>query len=402
MTPHSPSRVIGVAVLLFVLSLSVCLEFVAVYPLPEVMNDAAEYLTLARNVAAGRGFTMDGATPAAYRPPLFPTLLGGWYRITGTTSPNSAAVFQAILLAVGTLAAFLLFLDITASLAWAAGAALFLAVNPLLVTRVAFVLQEPTILLFTTLAVWVSVRFLKTPSIPRAALAGAAWGVCTLVKTVAGFAPFLLLTVRLLPGRRGEGWRGDIAVMLLCFAAAVFPWTARNYVHFQRFIPVNAQGEGMLEWNVSHAEIPGERPGAEFAAEVYRKGLPEGERKKLLWRYVLDRPAYFFGSRILRNAVRFVNPPRDWWWARGRYGPGEGRPWYWTAYDFLHRFLFLCLMYRTVQAVRGRHSAASSFVVLFGCAYWAVYALSWGDGRYALPIYPVLVAASLPWGVRGR
>ena len=42
-------------------------------------------------------------------------------------------------------------LDLTPALAWATGAAMFLTVNPHAVTRVAFVLDEPTLLLFTTL-----------------------------------------------------------------------------------------------------------------------------------------------------------------------------------------------------------------------------------------------------------
>ena len=226
--------------------------------------------------------------------------------------------------------------------------------------------------------------------------------MCTLAKVVAWFAPFLLLAMRLLPKRHRWEWRDrDAAALLLCFAAVIAPWTVRNYLCFDRFIPVNGQGEGLLEWNVSHAEVAGERPGSEYAAEVYRKGLPEGERKALLWKYVFDHPWYFFVYRVLRNAVNFANPPRDWWWARGRYGPGEGRPWYWTVYDFLHRFLFLCLLYRTAKAAWGDHAAGAAFVSLFGCSYWAMYAILWGDGRYALPIYPVLVAASLPWGDHG-
>ncbi len=374
-----------------------------VYPLPPVENDAADYLHLARNIAAGKGFTRDGVAPAVYRPPMFSTLLGCWFLLTGTTSPLSSAVFQSLEHGTAAALAFLLFLELTPSLAWAAAAGLFLAVNPLLATRASFVLQEPTILLFTTLAAWLSVRFLREPSRLRAALAGGAWGLCTLAKVVAGFGPFLLLAMRLLPGRvGGRGRRAEAVVLLLCFAGALAPWTIRNYIHFGRIIPVNAQGEGMLEWNVSHAEIPGEPPGAVFIAEVDRKGLPEGNRKTLLWRYVMDRPAYFFGTRVLGNALRFANPHRSWWWARGMYGPGDRRPWYWTAYDFLHRFLFLCLLYRAVQAARGRSSLPSAFIVFFACTYWALYAITWGEGRFALPIYPLLAAAAIPWGVVPR
>ena len=320
---HVAVRVSAAAGLLMAVSLAASLIFVYSYPLPEVENDAAEYLALARNVAAGAGFTQDGATPMAYRPPLFSVLLGGWFFLTGTSSVFSTAVFQSILHALGVLAAFLLYLELAPSLAWAAGAALFLAVNPLLVTRVVFVLQEPTLLLFTTLAAWLSVRLVRAPSAGRAALAGVAWGLCTLGKAVSWFAPFLLLGLGLLPGRLRVSLRGkEAAALLFCFAAAVAPWTMRNYIHFQRFIPVNDQGYGLLEWNVMHAGAQGER----LVGELREKGVPLEERREALWNHVRENYRTFLGDRVVRSAVRFVAPPRDWWISRDLVRPGERRP----------------------------------------------------------------------------
>src|SRR4051794_863193 len=43
-------------------------------PMP-LMSDSEEYLGLARNLAAARGFTADGITPTSYRPPLYPALI---------------------------------------------------------------------------------------------------------------------------------------------------------------------------------------------------------------------------------------------------------------------------------------------------------------------------------------
>jgi 4-amino-4-deoxy-L-arabinose transferase-like glycosyltransferase len=379
-----------------ILALAAALLFAQAYPLPEVRYDSVEYLSLARNLAEGKGFTEDGVLPSVYRPPLFSALLGGWFFLTGTSSPFSAAVLQSLEHAAGVAAAFLLFLELTPSLAWAACAALFLAVNPLLVTRVVFVLQEPTLLLFTTLAAWMSVRWIKGPSTARAALAGAAWGLCTLAKVVAVFAPFLLLAMRFLPGRLRREWRGgEAAALLLCFVAVVAPWTVRNYVHFHRFIPVNGQGEGMLEWNVSHAEIPGERPGSDYAAEVYRKGLPEGERKALLWRYVLDHPAYFLGHRIVRNAIHFAGPPRDWWISRGLVRPGEHRPWFWTLSVLFHMPLYVFLLLRSRQWWLGLAGPALGFLVLLYWVYWVLHALTWGDPRFGLAVYPLLVGITI-------
>jgi hypothetical protein len=40
------------------------------------------------------------------------------------------------------------------------------------------------------------------------------------------------------------------------------------------------------------------------------------------------------------------------------------------------------------------------FAVLFCLGYWLEYALTFGIGRFALPIYPLLAAMPLPWGDR--
>ncbi|MBP2677114.1 MAG: hypothetical protein H6Q82_179, partial [Deltaproteobacteria bacterium] len=89
------------------LSLAAALLFVRSYPLPEVRYDSVEYLSLARNLAEGKGFTQDGVTPSVYRPPLFSALLGGWFFLTGSSSPLSAAVFQSLEHAASVLVAFL-------------------------------------------------------------------------------------------------------------------------------------------------------------------------------------------------------------------------------------------------------------------------------------------------------
>lgn len=387
-------RAAGLFVLL--VALLAALLFASAYPFPVVHDDALGYLEVARNVDVGKGFTLDGVTPMVYRPPLFSTLLGAWFSLTGTSSVASAVIFQSLIHAAGVLAAFLLFLELTPSLAWAAGTALFLAVNPLLVTRVVFVLQEPTILLFTTVAAYLSIRLVNAPSARRAALTGAAWGLCTLAKVVAWFVPFVLLAMHFLPGLLRRKWRRkEAAAVLVCFTAIIAPWTIRNYVHFQRFIPVNGQGEGMLEWNVSHAEIPGERSGSEYLAEVYRNGLPKGERKALLWRYVFDHPRYFFGYRVLRNVVHFAAPPRDWWISRGNFRPGEDRTGFWILSFLFHIPLYLLLLLRTRQLWKGHATPALGFIVLLYWAYWAEHAITWGDPRFGLAVYPLLVGIAI-------
>lgn len=392
----------AVAAALFVLSLAACLLFVFSFPLPEVRNDAVGYLEVARNVAAGKGFTQDGSTPVVYRPPLFSALLGGWFFLTGTSSVFSAAIFQSLLHSLGVSAAFFLFLAFTPSLPWAAAASVFLAVNPLLVTRVVFVLQEPALLLVTTLAILASFCLVRSPSPGRAALAGAVWGLCTLGKVVAWFAPFLLLAMRILPARLRWSCRGkEAAALLFCFAAVILPWTVRNYIHFGRFVPVNAQGVGMLEWNVGHAEIPGVTSGMDTLAGIKEKNLPVTQERAALWKYVASNPRYFFVDRVIRNALTFGAPPRDWWIARGYSRPGEHPVSYWILAGLFHMPLYLFLLFRTWQWGSGRTTAPYGVILLFYWSYWAEHALVWGDPRFGLAVYPLLVATVVPPSLRG-
>jgi hypothetical protein len=389
---------------LLLLSLAVCLAFVFSYPIPDVKNDAVEYLALSRSMAAGTGFSQDGGvTPAVYRPPLFSFLLGGWFYLTGTLSVLSAVVFQSVLHALGVAAAFFLFLEVRPSLPWAFGGGLFLAVNLLLVTRVVFVLQETTLLLFTTIAVLASVRLVRAPSPLRAALAGAAWGACTLGKIVSWFAPFLLLAMCFLPvGLRWNWRRKEAAILLLCFVAVIAPWTVRNYLHFQRIIPVNGQGVGMLEWNVEHAEIPGDPPGRRVVEAIKERHPTEGGRRQALGEYVRDHARYFLVDRVIWNVVHYSAPPRDWWLARGHTRPGEHRLDFWILAVVYYVPFYLILLVRTWQWVRRRHPPSFAFLLLLFFAYGAQHALVWGDQRFNLAVYPVLLAIALSPPETGR
>jgi hypothetical protein len=381
--------------LLFLAALTAGLLFSAAFPHPAVHDDAFEYRALARNVAAGRGFTFDGTTPSAYRAPLFPSLLGGWFRLGGDASPGAIASFQSVVHALGTVAGWLLLLELV-PFAPAFAGGLFLALQPLLVTRVVFVLQEPVLLLATTLAALASIRWIRSPSPGRAALAGFAWGVCALAKPVVLFAPLLLAATRLLPARFGFPRRGgDAALCLLAFALAVAPWTARNFARFHRVIPVTAQGEGLLEWSVAQTPVAGDPERAALLAERANGVKDEAGYRRRLWRFVLRHPREFLLERTAGNALRFGAPPRDWWIERGMVRPGEHRPWFWLLSLLFHVPLYLALLAATRSALRGAAAPGLAFLVLFYWVYWGEHAILWGDPRYGLAVYPVLLAIAL-------
>ena len=405
-------------VLLFLASFLVCAVFTRIAdPIP-VQNDAAEYFRLAENVASGKGISLDGSSPYSYRAPLFAALLGGWFFATGHPTVLSARIYQCACIALSVVFSFFLALTVFDSRRTAVVMASILAIHPSLVTSTAFVLQEPTLLLFTTLTVWLTLRWFRSGGVGAAVAAGASWGVVTLGKIVTVYLPLIPFFFLLFPGKRGS----RISPKELLWACAVFlfvlaPWTARNYHSFDRFIPVNDQGLGMLEWNVRHADPPGSaeeglasslveifrhRPGEvnktagdRFVEELDAQGVRGEARRGRMVGYVLDHWKYFLAQRVW-NAMYFAVPSIDWWVHSGKVQGVRGNiPVLLLMLFFLPFYIFLGV--RVWGFLRGVDPGyAISFLVVFFLCYWGTYAMLVGEPRFSLPVYPVLIALA-PW-----
>jgi len=406
---------------LFLLALAVCAAFIVLAgPLP-LKDDALQYFRIAENVSRGRGFTEDGVLPHTYRPPLFSALLGAWFYITGSRTVLSAQIYQSLCLALSAVATFLLCLEVfPGRRAAAALSGLWLALHPSAWTLASWVVQEPTILLATTVAAWLTARWLAVPGWGKAAAAGAAWGVAALAKSVALFVPALLVLFRLIcPRKSRPAPFREAALAAAVFLAVIAPWTARNYLVLHRLVPVNDQAAGMLEWNVGHSDVPagegrgpvallatllatrnaapGELAGQKFLAGLDRAGLSGEARRERLWGYVAAHPGYFLVQRV-RNAIFFAAPSVDWLIQTGRLGTGAAQrsaP-FLAAAALLHLPLYGFLGWRLYGLFRGRLPLPLSFFVLFFLAYWGVYALMWGEPRFSVPVYPVL-SLFVPW-----
>lgn len=390
-------RDVGLTAVVFAVALAACLAFLHSYSVPTPKNDAVLYSRIARNVAAGKGFSIDGVHPSALVPPLFSTLLGLWFRLAGDSIPI-AAVFQSLVHAFAAAASFLLFRAMPCGPRLSLVLALVVALQPILVTRVAFVLQEPTLLLFTTLALLATVTWLRAQTDRLGCAAGFLWGIASLGKPVTLFVLPLAFIYRLACGReRRRAALRQAVLFSLLFLAVLAPWTARNYVHFQRLIPVSDQGAGALgEWHDSRATPAGASSGGAYAAEQDRGGDSWNRRIEALLRKSKVHVGNFPVDLVARNAIDFASPARDWWWERGRYGPGDAREWYWAVHDVFHRFLFLVLLYLVFRTVRGNLPAPRGFLALFCFLYWIEYSLILGIPRYGIPIYPALIALLIP------
>ncbi|MEI6668429.1 MAG: hypothetical protein WCP29_09760 [Acidobacteriota bacterium] len=258
-------------------------------------HDEHEYLLLAENIAAGRGFQYllpDGAAaPGEHfgRAPLYPLWLAGVMRLTGeglgaagsapdgTRAPSPALVWAIKITQAG------LGVLIVGLMAWlaqraagpaaAAIGAWLAALYPPLIWTPAYVLSET---LYSALALGCVVLIengvrtgtpmprsgrvaLGRPDAWRITAAGVLAGLAVLTRPAMLF--FVGLAVPWMWRRRGVPAAG---LLLLSTLLVVAPWTVRNLGEYGRFVLVASEG-GITFWTGNHPLATGE---GDMAANV--------------------------------------------------------------------------------------------------------------------------------------
>lgn len=203
---------------------------------PVPVSDGASYLALARRLASGAPY--EAAGTRAYWPPGLPLALAGWILVLGDRW--FVPLLHNLLLFGLTLAATRRLARRLAGQAAVLPALLCLALWPNHVIDAGLPSKELQVLALATLA---CALYPATPARGRDALpAGLALGAATLTQPALLLAPSAFLAWEVL---RAAPWRRAalrLCLLLLGFAAAIAPWTARNYAIFERFVPVTSTG----------------------------------------------------------------------------------------------------------------------------------------------------------------
>jgi len=208
----------------------------------EPAADGIFYRAYGEHIARGWGYVDLDGSPVVRWMPGWPLLLGGLYRVFG-----SGTLVAGLANAVCDAA--------TAALVAALGARLFrrrvglvagglYACWPGMIFLCASHMSELlfNLLLVGTLLLTVSACGAETRRTARFAAVGLCLGVAALVKAEPLIvAPAILLTLWL-TRRGGADFLRASAAVLLVTAAVLAPWTMRNYLEFDRFLPTAASG----------------------------------------------------------------------------------------------------------------------------------------------------------------
>jgi hypothetical protein len=234
----------------------------AARPLGLVAGDPFLYQVYARDLADGRGYlSVVTGEPTAFQPPGWPLLLGAWYWIADHTpipgSDVDLAAALGVALGVGTL---VLLAAVTRHLFDSRVAALatgLYAVWPNVVFGAAVPALETCFVAGVLLLLWLLLRAgwpSRPPAWPTSVAIGAVVGAVVLVRPFAASVLVAAAVSGLVAGHGPARTARAVLPMVLAAVAVVTPWTVRNAVVLDGFVP--------LSTNVGETFCLGHHPGA--------------------------------------------------------------------------------------------------------------------------------------------
>lgn len=364
-------------------------------------GDAFDFLRHGERIAAAFEYPAtlfaDPGGPSALRPPGLPLLLGGIFEVFGTDLDAARVVFALL----GTLSVLLLYLLVARVFAdrrLALGTAALAAVLPSLVLLDNGLLSENLFIpLALGVALLVAVHRDRGGWAPAAG-AGAVLGLAVLTRSN-GLLLALPVVVGLW-GARGAARRWAApAIALGCLALVLAPWTVRNAILFERFLPLGTQGGFTIagQWNGNAAD-PGPKRAEWLAPPLLYKelfGRPEldegdidAELRSRAIEFAVEHPpvaptALFlnvqrsFGVHIAHSELNSL--------AFTEMGIPESR-WEWVRISTYA--LALLALAGAVVALRKRLGAP--WLWAFPVLLFAGYVVWLGTPRYRVPVDPFL------------
>jgi 4-amino-4-deoxy-L-arabinose transferase-like glycosyltransferase len=215
--------------------------------------DAAAYAEIARNLDEGSGFTLGSAAtqPASNYSPGVPLFTAVTYVLTGGVHERIARLALALLGTLAILFSYLIGRRLSGPGAGTIGAAA-VAVYPAFLEYQGMLMGEPlaaTLLSGAVLAtLWAAGARQSDYARKRWLLPGVLFGALALVRPeYLGVAVLVSLVVLVKDGK--DEWRQSLvstAVLLVGVAIVVAPWTVRNAIALDRFVPISTGGGQVL------------------------------------------------------------------------------------------------------------------------------------------------------------
>ena len=351
-------------------------------------QDQISYDALARSVMAGKGFTFDKGwypftpahTPTAHWSFLYPLYLAGVYLLFGY-HPLVARLIQGIV--GGALVCCMVYRigrRLFGPRVGLVGAGLT-AIYAYFVYFSVALMTETFYIVAVLFALDTAMELVERPALRWWTLLGLTLGIAALFRQVILlFVPVLLLWC-VWAGRQKIRLR-ELGVPVVVIATLIIPWTVRNYLVYQHFLPLNSNA-GFAFYSANHpnhgtnwqptyvAPIPAELHSlneAELNDALMREGL----------RFVVEDP--------WRYLLLSLSRVEEYFW----FLPSAESS---TISNISRMLSFgICLPFMLCGLVLSRHQWHRCLLLyLFAGIYTVIHLLSWPAPRYRLPMDAVLI-----------
>jgi len=350
-----------------------------------IAEDELAYDAIARSIASGEGWVSDRnwmlarpGQPTAYGGAVYPLFVGILYLI-------SANGFPLVVLAQLALSIWAVFglMRIGRTLGGeSAGIAVgwLSALHPGLVVVPALLMTEALSIPIVVAIVVLALRLTKSVTVPAALVAGAMIGTGFLVRSPLGLMALGCVVGALAVHGARRAWRPALVGAGAALAAMVLvltPWTVRNFVHYDRFMPADSKsGVNLWMFNLP----PGVTPRWDEIGQ-----LGEGEADALYRERALDNIKGNLGWFIGETSSRAV---RFWWPVPRRLGT----PLHWLGVAAYTALTFAALAGVLALLLRALMGDGGALVVVMPLVIgWGLMAITAVGLRHRLTVEPLLL-----------
>lgn len=366
--------------LLFVLALSIRLIALTLVPSPPLDDSAqAAYLAGAQKLLNGEGFR-DPSYPV-YAPPLYGMFIALCQAIFG----ESLGPVKAMQVGVDSVTVVLIFLIMRELFDSRTGclAAGILCLYPFSIYLAISIASETLVTCLLAGFVLLAIYAVQVQKLRYFSAAGMILGLATLTRGTTQFMPFLLFMGLLPFAYRVRHFLPGVVLFVASFLLVISPWTMRNYVVLDDFIPV-ATGGGivvLMGSQVEYMTIPG-KPG------MYQKYLPpQGSKPSEVDRYWRNAGIAEHMGHLKSDPMGFAKfhlmKFQQLW-----YATESGQNHVWTLWGNLPIYILACVGMLFVL----RRKQILVLLPLFVIGYYIL--LHWVSlplFRYMMPVMPYVI-----------
>lgn len=278
------------------------------------LMDSSRYLRVAMNILHKRGFT-EWSYPSAFSPPLYPLFMAGIFRIFGMNT----IIIKVIQILLNVLTSVWIYLIGSTVFNRRVGllSAFGIAINPDIIVMSGSLYTETLYIFLSCLTFACLVYALRFPRKTWAWwLTGIMMGLSILTRHIMILYPIMMLGTVVIFSSLHVLRRPVIHLSLACYLLLI-PWTVRNYVIFDQFVPV-ASGAGGGLWHGSDTSNGG-RYQYDLSKQVILEETKGSEGQVEKDRVLLDKsiktiarsPMVFLGMTVKRFLRFFTQVYED-------------------------------------------------------------------------------------------